>query len=146
MRIHENRGFERWAPVLGRILVGALFIMGGIGKITDFAGSVQYAEAFGVPFPALAIIIAIIVELLGGILLVAGLLTRFASILLALFLVVVTLYFHTNFADPTQMIAFLKNGAIIGGLLYMSVYGAQKAALKKCALPCDCVEGHKEEK
>ncbi|XKT74969.1 MAG: DoxX family protein [Patescibacteria group bacterium UBA2103] len=133
--VHESKGYELWAPVLGRVLIAALFIMGGIGKIMDFAGSVGYAQAFNVPFPEIAIIIAIIVELGGGLMILFGLWTRFAAFMISAFLIVVTLIFHTNFEDPNQMIQFLKNAAIIGGLLYVSVYGAHKVALKKCPAP-----------
>lgn len=142
MKIHESRSFELWAPVLGRVLIAALFIMGGVGKIMDFAGSVGYAQAFNVPFPEVAIVIAIIVELGGGLMLLFGFWTRLAAFVIAAFLVVVTLIFHTNFADPNQMIQFLKNFAIIGGLLYASVYGAHKAALKKCSMPHNVHEAH----
>ena len=142
MKLHESHGYELWAPVLGRVLIASLFIMGGIGKIMDFAGSVGYAAAFNVPYPEIAIIIAIIVELGGGLLLLFGVWTRFAAFKIAGFLVVVTLIFHTNFVDPNQMIQFLKNAAIIGGLLYVSVHGARKAALKKCSLPHDMHEAH----
>lgn len=133
--VQESKGYELWAPVLGRVLIAALFIMGGIGKIMGFAGSVGYAEAFNVPFPEIAIIIAIIVELGGGLMILFGLWTRFAAFMISAFLIVVTLIFHTNFADSSQMTQFLKNAAIIGGLLYVSVYGAHKAALKKCPAP-----------
>jgi putative oxidoreductase len=135
LKVHESRGYELWAPVLGRVLIAALFIMGGIGKIMDFGGSVGYAEAFNVPFPEITIIIAILVELGGGLMILFGFWTRYAAFKIAAFLVVVTLIFHTNFEDPNQMIQFLKNAAIIGGLLYVSVHGARKAALKKCELP-----------
>ena len=142
LKLHESPSYELWAPVLGRVLIASLFIMGGIGKIMDFAGSVGYAAAFNVPYPEVAIIIAIIVELGGGLLLLFGVWTRLAAFKIAGFLVVVTLIFHTNFTDPSQMIQFLKNAAIIGGLFYVSVYGAHRAALTKCDLPHDVHEAH----
>lgn len=139
--IHESKGFEHWAPVLGRILLGVLFLVPGIMKIMGFAGTVAYAEAFGVPFATVAVVLAIIIEIVGGALLILGIWTRFASWILFLFLIPVTLYFHTGFADdPTQMTQFLKNLGIMGGLLYVSVYGAQKCAVKKCAMPHMCAE------
>lgn len=142
MKLQESRSYELWAPVLGRVLIAALFIMGGIGKIMDFPGSVGYAATFNVPYPEIAIIIAIIIELGGGLLLLFGVWTRFAAFKIAGFLVIVTLIFHNNFADPNQMIQFLKNFAIIGGLLYLSVHGAHKAALKKCPMPHNVHEAH----
>ena len=135
MKLHESKGHELWAPVLGRVLIAVLFIMGGIGKIMNFGGSVGYAETFSLPFPEVAIVLAIIIELGGGLLILFGVWTRFAAFILSLFLIIVTLIFHTNFADPNEMTQFLKNAAIIGGLLYVSVYGARKAALKPCTKP-----------
>lgn len=142
LKPYTNRGYELWAPVLGRILIAALFIMGGIGKLMDFAGSVAYAQAFSVPFPEAAIVIAILVELGGGLMLLFGFWSRLVAFKIAGFLVVVTLIFHSDFSDPNQMIQFLKNMAIIGGLFYVSVHGARKAALKKCDLPHDVHETH----
>ena len=141
-KLYQSQGFELWAPVLGRVLIASLFIMGGLGKLMDFAGSVGYAQAFNVPFPEVAIIIAIIVELGGGLMLLFGFWSRMTSFVIAGFLVVVTLIFHTNFVDPAQMTHFLKNAAIIGGLLYVSVHGARKAALAKCPLPHNVHEAH----
>mgnify|MGYP001357343615 CR=1 FL=1 len=135
LKPYTNRSYELWAPVLGRILIASLFIMGGIGKLMDFAGSVAYAQAFSVPFPEAAIVIAILVELGGGLMLLFGFWSRLVSFTIAGFLVVVTLIFHSNFSDPMEMIQFLKNMAIIGGLLYVSVHGARKAAVQKCELP-----------
>jgi len=142
LKLYTNRGYELWAPVLGRVLIASLFIMGGIGKLMDFSGSVAYATAFNVPFPEVAIVIAIMVELGGGLMLLFGFWSRLASFKIAGFLVVVSLIFHSDFSDPTQMIQFLKNMAIIGGLLYISVHGARKAAVKKCDLPHDVHGAH----
>lgn len=139
---YQSHSYELWAPVLGRVLIASLFIMGGIGKLMDFAGSVAYAQAFNVPYPEVAIALAILIELGGGLMLLFGFWSRLVSFKIAGFLVVVTLIFHINFSDPAQMIQFLKNMAIIGGLLYVSVHGARKAALKKCPLPQDVHEAH----
>ena len=137
-KIHQTPAYETWAPVLGRVFIAALLIVGGLAKVTGFDGNVAYAEAFGVPFPTVAIILAIIIELGGGLLMLVGFYTRLVAFITIVFLVVVTLFFHTNFADPMEQMQFLKNFAIIGGLLYLSVYGAQKAAVAKCPLP----QGH----
>lgn len=141
MKIHESRGFEHWAPVLGRILLGALFLVPGIMKITGFAGTVAFTASVGVPFPTIAVILAIIIEVGAGALLILGIWSRVAAWVLFLFLIPVTMYFHTGFAeDPSQMTQFLKNLGIMGGLLYVSVYGAQIGALKKCKMPHMCAE------
>ncbi|MBL1434468.1 DoxX family protein [Candidatus Wolfebacteria bacterium] len=141
-KLHESQSYELWAPVLGRVLIASLFIIAGLGKLMDFAGTVAFATAFNVPFPEVAIVIAIIIELGGGLLLLFGFWSRLVAFKIGLFLLVVTLFFHTDFADQAQMMQFLKNMAIIGGLLYVSVHGARKAALKKCDLPHNVHEAH----
>jgi len=116
----------RFAPLLGRILIAVLFVPAGFGKLTGFQGAVGYAEAAGVPVPALAIAAAIAVELGGGLLLVIGYKTRWVAAAMALFSVVAAVFFHRDFADEVhmQMIHFQKNIAIAGGLLAFVYFGA----------------------
>lgn len=110
--------------LIGRISLSAIFIMGGVSKITGFSGSVGYATAFGVPLPEIAIIIAIVVELVGGVMILFGYKTKLASLTIAIFLIPVTLIFHNDFGNQLEMVAFMKNLAIFGGLLYVAVGGA----------------------
>ena len=115
--------------LVGRIGLSAIFIMGGWSKITGFAGMVAYAASMGVPFAELAIVIAIVVELIGGLMLLVGYKTKWAALAIAVFLVPVTFIFHGNFADQTQMMAFMKNFAIFGGMLYVAAAGAGRYSL-----------------
>jgi putative oxidoreductase len=78
----------------------------------------------GLPFPALAFAVAVAVELGGGLLLIAGLRVRPVAIALALFSLAAAAFFHANFADQNQMIHFLKNVMIAGGLLQIAAFGA----------------------
>ena len=78
----------------------------------------------GLPFPLLAYLVAVAVELGGGALLVAGFQTRIVGIVLAIFTVAAALSFHHNFADQNQMVHFLKNIAFTGGLLQVVAFGA----------------------
>ena len=105
------------ATLLGRLMLAAIFIQSGYGKIGGYAGTQAYMEKFGVSPQLLPLVIA--VELIGGILLVAGWMTRWAALALAGFTLVAALYFHTDFADRLQMIHFMKNIAITGGLLVL---------------------------
>jgi putative oxidoreductase len=114
----------RFAPLLGRILIAILFVPAGFQKLTNFQGSVGYAESGGVPVPALAIAAAIAIELGGGLLLLVGYKTRWVAAAMALFSVVAAIFFHRDFADPMQMIQFQKNLAIAGGLLAFTYFGA----------------------
>ena len=114
------------APV-GRVLIAFMFVMSGIGKIFDYASTAGYMEAMGVPGALLPI--AIIVEVLGGIAIIAGWQTRLAALALAGFCVVSAVIFHADFADQNQMISFMKNIAIAGGFLFLVAHGAGAYAL-----------------
>lgn len=111
------------AILLARILLAQIFLISGVGKLgAGYAATQGYMAAMGVPGVMLPLVIAL--ELGGGLALVLGLLTRWAALGLAVFCVVAALLFHLNFADKMQMIMFMKNLAIAGGLLMLYVHGA----------------------
>ena len=111
-------------PFAGRLLIGLPFAMSGFGKLSAAGPTRQFIEAAGLPFPLLALAIAIVVELGGGLALIFGYRTRFVAAVLAVFSVATALSFHTNFADQNQMIHFLKNVMITGGLLQIVAFGS----------------------
>ena len=115
---------NRYFPFAGRLLIGLPFAMSGLGKLAATGPTKQMIAAAGLPFPALALAVAIVVELGGGLALVAGYRTRFVAAVLAVFSIAAALSFHTNFADQNQMIHFLKNVMITGGLLQIIAFGA----------------------
>ncbi|MFA5877123.1 MAG: DoxX family protein [Candidatus Paceibacterota bacterium] len=115
--------------LVGRLALAGIFVIFGFTKISGFAGMVAYASSVGVPFPELAIAIAIIVELLGGIMLVIGFKTKWVALAITLFLIPVTYYFHTDFTNPVNMIMLWKNVSIIGGMLVLAANGAGKYSL-----------------
>jgi putative oxidoreductase len=115
---------SRYFPFAGRILIGLPFALSGLGKLAATGPTRQMIAAVGLPFPALALAIAILVELGGGLSLVAGYRTRIVAAALAVFSIAAALSFHTNFADQNQMIHFLKNVMITGGLLQIVAFGA----------------------
>jgi putative oxidoreductase len=106
----------------GRILLALIFILSGIGKIPDPAGTAGYMESMGVP--GILVWPTILLEILGGIAIVLGFQTRIAAFALAIFTIAAAVIFHSNFADQMQMIMFLKNLAIAGGLLLLAASGA----------------------
>ncbi len=120
----ERGSFSNWMALLGRIGLSLIFVTSGFAKIGGFAGMVAFATMFNVPFPEAAIVIAIIVEFIGGLMVLFGFKTRLAGLAIALFLIPVTLIFHSDFADQTQMTMFWKNVAIIGGLFMVAAHGA----------------------
>ncbi len=113
----------------GRVLLSAIFIIFGFMKIGAFAGMVAYATVANVPFPQVAIVLAIIIELGAGLMVLFGYKTKLAALTIALFLIPVTAYFHTNFADQVNLAMFWKNLAIIGGMLAFAASGAGKYSL-----------------
>ena len=114
----------RYFPLAGRLLIGVPFAMSGIGKLTAAGATRQFIAAAGLPFPLLALAVAILVELGGGLALIAGFRARFAAAALAIFSIVTAFSFHNNFADQNQMIHFLKDVMIAGGLLQIVAFGA----------------------
>jgi len=114
----------KFLPLLGRILLGAPFLMSGLGKLGAYAATVSYITAMGMPLPPLSYIVAVVIEVGGGLLLLSGYRVRFASLVLAVFSVVAAVFFHRNFADQNQMIHFLKNVMMAGGLLQITYFGA----------------------
>jgi putative oxidoreductase len=115
---------SRYFPFAGRLLIGLPFAMSGVGKLAATGPTKQMIAAAGLPFPALALAIAIVVELGGGLALLAGYRTRIVAAVLAVFSIAAALSFHANFADQNQMIHFLKNVMITGGLLQIMAFGA----------------------
>lgn len=114
--------------VLGRLLIAALFLPAGLSKITGFEGTVGYIGSMGLPAPALGAVIAIAVEVLGGLALIVGWQTRIASLVLALFTLVASVIFHAYWAAPAEQafvvqLLFFKNIAVIGGLLILAAQG-----------------------
>jgi putative oxidoreductase len=111
-------------PVIGRVLLAAIFIISGIGKLAAPAATMGYIASTGLPFAPLALAIAIGVELGGGLLLVLGVKTRLVAAGLAVFSIVTGLAFHNAVGDQNQMIHLLKNFAMAGGLLQVVAFGA----------------------
>lgn len=125
---------KQYAPLAGRILLALMFVISGWGKINNFSGTAGYMASMGMPFPELLLPGAIAIELGCGLMLMAGWKTRFAALAIFLFIIPSTLIFH-NFwaADPAQaqnqMIHFMKNVTIMGGMLYVMAFGAGPLSL-----------------
>ncbi|MBC5784981.1 DoxX family protein [Ramlibacter sp. USB13] len=120
--------------LVGRILLAYLFIPAGFGKIAGFAGTVGYATAAGLPMPQVGVAIGLLIELVGGIMILVGFKTRWSALALALFTIVAAFFFHNYWAMPEaqqamQKINFDKNIAITGGLLVLAAFGAGRLSL-----------------
>ena len=113
-----------WIAALGRVLIAAIFLYSGFGKIMAPEGTQAYIAAAGLPLPIVGYVLAILVEVGGGLLLLIGYQTRLVALIIALYSIVAALAFHSQFADQNQLIHFLKNFCIAGGLLQIVAFGA----------------------
>lgn len=114
---------------VGRLLLVALFLPAGISKLTGFAGTVGYIASVGLPAPTLGAALALIVEIAGSAALLLGFQTRLAALVLAVFTLVASVFFHAYWAAPADQafvvqLLFFKNIAVIGGLLILAAQGA----------------------
>lgn len=112
------------AAFIGRVLIALLFVLSGIPKIIDPSGIQQMLADVGLP-ESLAQPTGIF-EVVAGLLLALGLMTRLVSILLAGFVLLTTFFFHNELGDPEQAVQALKNAAIVGGLLVVFACGQMR--------------------
>ena len=120
---------ESSAELVGRVLLGSLFLLSGLSKLGAYGATAAYMSSAGVPGALLPAVIA--VELLGSLAVIVGWKTRVAAALLAGFSLLAAFLFHNNFADQIQMIMFLKNVSIAGGFLLVVANGAGAVSLDR---------------
>lgn len=113
---------EKVTQLLARLMMGQIFLIAGLQKIGGYEGTQGYMESAGVPGMLLPLVI--LVEAGGGLALIIGWQTKLVAMVLALFTLAAAVLFHNNVADQMQMIMFMKNIAISGGLMLLAVYGA----------------------
>ena len=112
---------------VGRVLLSALFLIEGLGKISMQEDVIMYMEDYGVP--GILFMPATILEILFPLFLIVGYKTKWAASIMALFTLAVAIIFHTNFDEEMQMIFFLKDLAIAGGFMIIIAYGPGKISL-----------------
>ena len=126
-----------YVPLLARILISQIFLMSTLHKIMDPAGTQQYMAAYGMPLTGFFLLGAIALELGGGLSVLLGYKARWGAIALVIFLIPTTLIFHTKFSDQVQAIMFMKNSAILGGLLMIACFGSGPMSLDTRAAPTE---------
>lgn len=124
-----SKTLQNSLALASRLLFVALFLPAGIGKLTGFSATVGYISSVGLPLPAVGAALALVVEILGSVALLAGFGTRLAALILAAFTLVASFFFHAYWTVPadqafvTQLL-FFKNIAVAGGLLALAANGA----------------------
>jgi putative oxidoreductase len=120
---------EKYAPLAARILLAQLFIVSGIGKIGGFAGTAAYMAGMGLPATKALLVLTIALEVGGGVLLLVGWQARWVAAAFCGFILLASMVFHPFWnTEPasamSQLNNFMKNFAIMGGMLYVMAYGA----------------------
>jgi putative oxidoreductase len=129
-----SKSIQNALNLAARLLFVVMFLPSGIGKLTGFTGAVGYISSVGLPLPAVGAVLALVVEIVGSLALLAGFGTRIAALVLAAFSLVASFFFHAFWAVPadqafvTQLL-FFKNIAIVGGLLAIAANGAGEWSL-----------------
>jgi putative oxidoreductase len=112
------------AMLIGRILLSAIFIQAAISKLTDISGTIAYFQGLDLLLPSVTIWLVILVELVGGLMILTGFYTRIAATVLALFCIATAFIGHSNWSNVADFQAFMKDIAIAGGLFYAAAAGA----------------------
>jgi putative oxidoreductase len=131
--VHSERARVQVEPragtaLAGRILLSAIFFASGAAKLLDAPASIGYMQSVGIQNADALVYVAAIAEILGALSIATGFLARIGALGLIAFLAVTSFFFHdfwnlTGEEQQMQMINFLKNASICGGLLLLFAYG-----------------------
>jgi putative oxidoreductase len=126
--------FKSPLAVVGRFLLALMFVMSGFTKLTGFAGTVGYIQSKGLPAAELLAALTVVLELGGGLALMAGFKARWVALAMGLFTILVSFIFHNFWAVPeaqkmVQQLMFMKNLSVAGGLLLVAALGAGPASV-----------------
>jgi putative oxidoreductase len=130
-----NRSYETWAPFVGRLFLGGAFAFSALWKIPGtemFTMQVATTAATWWPLAMPSVFLAFILEAVGGLALIFGWRARVFAAIFVPYVALLTVLFHwPDPSDPNSIGAFINHLVFIGGLLYVSVYGAKSIAIKK---------------
>lgn len=119
---------EKYGPLVGRVLLSIIFILSGISKIGGWSKTEHMMSTHHIPAAPAFLAVAVAIEILCGLAILFGFKARWASLLLFFYLIPVSVIMHAFWHGPAvqaqmQQIMFLKNLAIMGGLLLLAAYG-----------------------
>lgn len=115
--------------LIGRIFISSIFLFSGINKILNYDGTTQWMEGYGIP--GIFLVPAIIIEIIFPLFIIIGYKTKIASGFLILFCLMTAFIFHNDFSNQMQIIAFLKNIGLAGGLIFLIIHGPKSFVLIK---------------
>jgi putative oxidoreductase len=125
-----NKLFDSIAPftsLVGRVLIAAIFVVSGFSKLGGYSATQAYMQSAGIPGSLLPLVI--LIELGGGIAIIAGFYTRLVALLLAGFCILTGLLIHAGSPDQVQQIMFMKNLGLAGGFLFLVASGAGRLSV-----------------
>jgi len=127
---------DKFGPLVGRIMMAVIFLFSGFGKITGFVGTAGFMTSKGLPMVEALLVASIVIEIGGALMLILGYKAKLGATALFLWMIPVTFVFHNFWAVPAgeqqiQMIMFMKNLAMLGGLLYIMAFGSGPMSLDK---------------
>ncbi len=117
--------------LLGRVLMSAIFIQGGVEKAMAPAATIAYFSHLNMVLPQLAFFVAVLVEVVGGVAVLVGFRTRWAGVMLAVWCVLTALVAHYHPGDRNNMIHFMKNICMAGGFLQLAAWGAGRFSVDR---------------
>ncbi len=127
---------DKFGPLVGRILLAAIFLISGIGKIGGFTGTAGYMASKGLPMAEVLLAITIVIEIGAALMIIGGFKARLGATALFLWMIPVTFLFHNYWAMPAdqqmiQQIMFMKNLGLMGGMLYIMAFGSGPMSIDK---------------
>ena len=126
-----QKTINQFGPLVGRILLALIFLKSGIGKIGGFTGTAGYMASKGLPMVEVLLAITIVIELAASAMIIAGFKARLGATALLLWMIPVTVIFHNFWAVPGEINMFMKNLAIMGGLLLIMAHGSGPMSIDK---------------
>lgn len=135
MKIGHSAVCQKYGSLVARLALSALFVISGAMMLMDISGTAGWFASIGIPAAAVAVWVVVLVKILGGLSVATGMYARKGAAALIVFTIVATFYGHMN---PFDMVAVLKNVAIIGGLILVMTRGAGNMSMGK---DCDCSHG-----
>ena len=127
---------NKFGPLVGRILIGIIFLLSGLSKIGGFAGTAGWMASKGLPMAEVLLAITIVIEVGASLMIIAGYQARLGAAVLFLWMIPVTFLFHNYWAMPAdqqmiQQIMFMKNLGLMGGMLYIMAFGSGPMSIDK---------------